>query len=117
MNKFFFLVYLLIFVSVVNSQPIASGSPAASNSSASTTKDIKKKDDKKGIELPPEKSAPVNVPKLGIPITIDGKLDEEVWRTAAVFKDFYQTAPGNNVAPSRPTEVYMMYDERHLYIA
>jgi hypothetical protein len=45
------------------------------------------------------------------------KIDEEVWRTAAVFKDFYQTSPGNNIAPSRPTEVYMMYDERNLYLA
>jgi len=117
MNKLFILVCLLMFVSVVNSQPIASGSPSGSNSSTSTTQDDTKKDGKKGIALPPEKSAPVHVPKLGIPITIDGKLDEEVWRTAAVFKDFYQTGPGNNIAPSRPTEVYMMYDELNLYIA
>src|SRR5439155_3949720 len=45
------------------------------------------------------------------------KLDEEVWKKAAVFKDFYQTSPGNNVAPSKPTEVYVLYDEKMLYVA
>ncbi len=69
------------------------------------------------IEIPPEKANPVTVPKFAIPIVIDGKPDEEAWKTAAVFKDFYQTSPGDNIAPSKPTEVLMMYDEKHLYIA
>ena len=68
------------------------------------------------IAIPPEKASPVRVPKTETAIVIDGKLDEPVWQTAAVFKDFYQTSPGNNTAPSRPTEVYMFYDELHLYI-
>ncbi len=57
------------------------------------------------------------IPKIGPGITIDGKVDEEIWKTAAVFKDFYQTNPGDNTPPSKPTEAYMMYDEKHLYIA
>ncbi|HEX8424250.1 MAG TPA: DUF5916 domain-containing protein, partial [Pyrinomonadaceae bacterium] len=51
------------------------------------------------------------------PPVIDGKMDEEVWRRAAVLKDFYQISPGDNVAPSLATEVYMTYDARMLYIA
>lgn len=70
-----------------------------------------------GIELPPEKTRPMTIPKLGSPVVIDGKPDEEVWKTAAVFKDFYQTSPGNNTAPSKPTEVSVLYDEKHLYVA
>jgi hypothetical protein len=46
---------------------------------------------------------------------IDGNLDEEVWKHAALFKDFYQTSPGYNIAPSKPTEVYAFYDEEALY--
>jgi len=68
-------------------------------------------------ELPPEKKAPVIISKVDAPIVIDGKLDDPAWKTAAVFKDFYQTSPGNNTAPSRPTEAYMMYDEHNLYLA
>jgi hypothetical protein len=52
-----------------------------------------------------------------VPPVIDGKIDEEIWKNAAIFKDFYQTYPGDNIAPSKPTEVYMVYDEKHLYIA
>jgi hypothetical protein len=48
---------------------------------------------------------------------IDGKLDEEVWQKAVVLKDFYQIQPGDNVSPSKPTEVLLGYDPRFLYIA
>jgi hypothetical protein len=117
MNKRFTVVCLLMFVSIVNSQSTSNLAPANSNSSTTAAKDDPKKEVSKRIEIPPEKAAPVNVPKIAIPINIDGKIDEESWKTAAVFKDFYQTSPGNNIAPSKPTEAYMLYDERHLYIA
>ena len=67
--------------------------------------------------LPPEKSKPVVIPKFEKPPTIDGKLDEEVWKNAAVLKDFYQIQPGDNVAPSKPTEVLIGFDPKFLYIA
>jgi hypothetical protein len=49
--------------------------------------------------------------------TIDGQLNDTVWKEAAVFNDFFQTQPGDNIAPTSPTEVRMGYDARHLYIA
>lgn len=48
---------------------------------------------------------------------IDGKPDEEVWKQGAVFKDFLQTSPGDNIAPSKPTEVIIGYDSKTLYLA
>jgi hypothetical protein len=69
------------------------------------------------IMVPPEKLRPVVIPKSTAGITIDGKPEEEIWKQAAVFKDFYQTSPGNNTQPSKPTEVLVMYDEKHLYVA
>ena len=60
--------------------------------------------------IAPEKLQPVGVPHFAGAPVIDGKLDDEVWKTAAVFKDFYQTAPGDNVAPSKPTIAYLGYD-------
>lgn len=67
--------------------------------------------------LPPEKASPVTVPKFATPPVIDGKLDETVWQNAAVLKDFYQIDPGDNIAPSKPTEVLIGYDAKFLYIA
>ena len=69
-----------------------------------------------GITLPAEKANPVRIPKLEKPPVIDGKLDDAVWQQAAVCKNFYQTSPGDNIAPSKPTEVLMGYDARFLYI-
>jgi hypothetical protein len=71
----------------------------------------------KVLSLPPEKAHTVTLPQTSAAIVIDGKISEDAWRSAAVFRDFYQTGPGYNTAPSRPTEVYMMYDEKNLYVA
>jgi hypothetical protein len=67
--------------------------------------------------LPPEKANPVRLPQFAKPPVIDGKLDDEVWKNAVVLKDFYQIQPGDNIAPSKPTEVMLGHDERFLYVA
>ncbi|HZH32326.1 MAG TPA: DUF5916 domain-containing protein [Pyrinomonadaceae bacterium] len=72
---------------------------------------------KGSVALPPEKAAPVRIPRVERAPVIDGKLDEDIWRQAAVLKDFYQISPGDNIAPSLATEVYLAYDARTLYIA
>src|SRR5215213_8826281 len=72
---------------------------------------------KTGKVIPPEKARPIKIPKTVTAPIIDGKIDDEAWKEAAVFKDFYQTYPGDNTEASKPTEVLLMYDEKHLYIA
>jgi len=72
---------------------------------------------KGSVILPPEKANPVTIPKFEKPPTIDGILNEPVWQGAAVLKDFYQIDPGDNIAPSKPTEVLIGYDPKFLYIA
>ncbi len=69
------------------------------------------------VVIPPEKARPLVVPRIDKPPVIDGKLDDEVWKQAAVFKDFYQTKPGDNIAPSKPTEAMIAYDSKTLYFA
>lgn len=114
MNKFT-LLFLLVILSA-----FAHGQGGNALTKTDDTPAAVKKDDppkKARIELPPEKAKPVNVPRIGQGLTVDGRIDEESWKNAAVFKDFYQTYPGDNTAPSKPTEVLMMYDEKHLYLA
>jgi len=72
---------------------------------------------KGAVIVPAEKASPVIVPKFETPPVLDGKLDEPVWRSAAVLKDFYQIDPGDNIAPSKQTEVLLGYDPKFLYIA
>ncbi|HYY42945.1 MAG TPA: sugar-binding protein, partial [Pyrinomonadaceae bacterium] len=66
--------------------------------------------------LAPEKANPVRVTRFEVPPVIDGKPDDAVWKTAAAFKDFVQINPGDNTKPSLPTEVFMGYDAKTLYI-
>lgn len=89
-------------------------SPPASSSPATTTPSP---GGRSGVVLPPEKAEPVRIPRFATAPVIDGNLDEEVWAAAAVLKDFYQVHPGDNIAPSKPTEVLLGYDSTHLYIA
>ncbi|HEX8286317.1 MAG TPA: DUF5916 domain-containing protein [Pyrinomonadaceae bacterium] len=67
--------------------------------------------------LTPEKVNPVRIPRFEKAPVIDGKMDEEVWQQGALFKDFHQIEPGDNIAPSQPTEVRIGYDSKTLYIA
>jgi hypothetical protein len=92
--------------------PVPASSPAASGTAAAP------KPAPKGVPaLPPEKSAPVRVARFDKAPVIDGKLDEDIWKTAAVLRDFYQINPGDNIAPTKPTETMIGFDSKFLYIA
>ncbi|MBV9959885.1 MAG: carbohydrate binding family 9 domain-containing protein, partial [Acidobacteria bacterium] len=138
MNKTF-LTFLLLIVgavgvcaqtAVVQSSPAPALTAAATDNKKADAKTTKtaaaniKKDDPSSpsparpvISLPPEKANPVKIPKLDKPPVIDGKLDDEVWKQAVTLKDFYQTSPGDNIEPSRKTEVMIAYDPKFLYFA
>ena len=63
------------------------------------------------------KQEPVQIPKHSSPPLIDGQLDDAIWQDAAVFGDFIQIQPGDNVTPTHPTEFMMAYDAKNLYVA
>jgi hypothetical protein len=67
--------------------------------------------------LPPEKAQAVRLARFDKPPVIDGVLEDEAWKQAARFVDFYQVQPGDNTRPSKPTEVRMGYDAKNLYVA
>ncbi|HVF30400.1 MAG TPA: DUF5916 domain-containing protein [Pyrinomonadaceae bacterium] len=120
MNKVYAFLAIVFIVASANAQ----SSSVPSNTSAATSPATSNDDKKTGgtvkignVEVPIEKTRPVTVPKFATPITVDGKIDEDAWKNAVVFKDFYQTSPGDNIAASKPTEVLMMYDEKNLYVA
>jgi hypothetical protein len=77
----------------------------------------KPKEKRAKLVIPPEKAAPMRVVRFEAPPVIDGILNDEIWKSAAEFKDFIQIGPGDNIAPSRPTVAYLGYDAKTLYIA
>jgi hypothetical protein len=97
----------------------AKKTPLLSNTAAAVKTDapIVKTDEVPARARYVRKDAPVQIPKVDSPPVIDGRLDDDVWQRAAVFGDFLQTNPGDNVAPKHPTEFMMAYDSKHLYLA
>jgi hypothetical protein len=93
--------------------PAPDGSPSATKTK---TAEAKPAAGKPATSVPAEKAQPVRISKFEKPPVIDGKLDDDVWKSAATFKDFYQTSPGDNTAPSKPTETMIGYDSKTLYI-
>lgn len=69
------------------------------------------------VVLPLEKQTPTRIGTFDQAPVIDGKLDEPMWQSAAVLKDFYQVQPGDNLAPTQRTEVLVAHDAKHLYVA
>src|SRR5262245_1149663 len=49
-------------------------------------------------------------------ITVDGVLEEEVWRTAPPIGDLTQREPEPGGTPTEKTDVTLLYDAEHLYI-
>lgn len=47
--------------------------------------------------------------------SIDGRLDDTVWRTAARITDFVQQRPLDGAPATEKTEIYVAYDSRNLY--
>ena len=98
--------------------PTPAPTPSPSNSPTPAAPAAAPKAGGKGLPpLPPEKSQPVRVARFDKAPVIDGKLDDEIWKTAAVLRDFYQIDPGDNIAPSKPTETLIGFDSKFLYIA
>ncbi|HEV7858762.1 MAG TPA: DUF5916 domain-containing protein [Pyrinomonadaceae bacterium] len=120
----------LFVIFTVASEASASEAPLADRVSLSpTTTDTlpapkatpspqdKTKTASRSVPVPPEKAQPIHIARFEKPPVIDGKLDDDVWKQAPVFKDFYQIRPGDNIQPSQPTEAMIGYDARFLYIA
>ncbi|MGC8892990.1 MAG: DUF5916 domain-containing protein [Candidatus Saccharicenans sp.] len=50
-------------------------------------------------------------------IKIDGRLEEEVWKAHQPVTDFLQRDPIDGAPASEKTEVWVAYDDAHLYVA
>lgn len=48
---------------------------------------------------------------------IDGRVEDEEWRAAPVFRDFVQSFPRLGEAPSQRTEARVLYDAHNLYVS
>ena len=64
-----------------------------------------------------QKNFQINIQASSSPIVLDGILDEPVWKTAVLAKDFTKKYPNNVGAPKQQTEVLTTYDDKNIYFA
>lgn len=58
----------------------------------------------------------VRPPRLARPPTIDGRLDEVVWREAARITELVQRRPFDGIPASEASDIYLAYDDSNLYV-
>lgn len=59
----------------------------------------------------------MQVIRLGAPLRIDGHLDEAVYTDVASVSDFIQMEPRAGEAATEKTEVWVLFDQRNVYVA
>jgi hypothetical protein len=59
----------------------------------------------------------IHITRASGPITIDGDLSDEAWRTATRVDKWYETKPGDNVEPKVKSVGYLTFDDRYFYAA
>lgn len=69
------------------------------------------------VELDDERRPTIRIGWTQDPPTIDGHLDPDEWSDAAHVDGLTQAIPDAGQAPTQRTEVWLMTDEDHLYIA
>ena len=81
------------------------------------------------IDAPPAPVAPATVNRdsdgratmravrVAEPLVVDGRLDEQVYRTVPPVGDFIQQVPDEGMPATEPTEVWVLFDDVNLYIS
>ena len=69
-----------------------------------------------GLSLAPAELYRVEPRRTEQPPRLDGRLDEEAWRSAAVIDTFVQQEPSEGDPATEATVVRLLYDARALYI-
>src|SRR4029450_7309055 len=58
---------------------------------------------------------PVSIKRISGAIAVDGDISDEGWTSAAKVETWYETNPGDNVAPKVRTVAWIGYDDKFLY--
>ena len=59
----------------------------------------------------------IHATRVTTPVSADGRLDEEVYRTVPPITQFVQSQPAQGAAGTERTEAWVLYDDDNIYIA
>src|SRR5205085_5234589 len=115
---FALLSVLAAHAQTLTTTPPVVAAPAATSVTGSSTAAARGESSTAGRLDPAaaDREKPLRIPRLEKPPVIDGQLDDEAWKVALRVGQFYQVQPGDNIPPSKPTEVMLGYDDHNLYV-
>ncbi|HVR41294.1 MAG TPA: DUF5916 domain-containing protein [Thermoanaerobaculia bacterium] len=58
----------------------------------------------------------IALPRASTPVTMDGDLSDEAWKTAAIIDTFYEYQRSDSGTPPVPTTAYVTYDDHYFYV-
>ena len=67
-------------------------------------------------KTPDEEKYVIHIKKSSVPIKLDGLLEEEIWKTADIAKDFFLGRPYDTSFAQLQTEVRVAFDNNFLYV-
>lgn len=108
-------IFVLFINTSINAQGVIDSTTTSNNVIKKKTKPTPDKNI--GAIIPADRAVPVTIKRFNVGPKIDGILDEDIWKEATLLKNFFQIRPGDNIAPSKATEVLLGYDTKHFYIA
>jgi hypothetical protein len=94
-----------------------SPSPATADSSCEDPPARTKSRAATRTQTPPPAGKVVQAVRSTEPITLDGRLDESVWKTAPAATGFTQNDPQDGAPATEQTDVWVAYDDHALYVA
>lgn len=107
----FIYIYLLAFCSIAKGVTLASDSLNL-HDSTSIVKDTT------NVDYHPQFKPEITIKKIkNNSIELDGKINDEGWKNAAVVKNFVEIDPRDNAKPNAETEVMITYDDNNIYFA
>jgi hypothetical protein len=59
----------------------------------------------------------VRAVRVNVPVRVDGQLDEELYSKVLPMSDFIQSEPREGAPVSQRTEVWLLYDDDHIYVS
>lgn len=69
------------------------------------------------INRDPQGRATIRAVRLKEVLTIDGRLDEQTYRDVMAISDFVQGLPDNGQPATQRTDVWVLFDDRHIYVS
>lgn len=91
--------------------------PEPESTPAPGEKPVTARTGKTALALPPEKANAFRLTRFEKPPVIDGKVEEEAWKSAARFKDFHQWRPSDSTSAFGRIEMRAGYDSKFIYFA